>query len=108
MRSAGVVVGSPLFSDAPRGRESAKHVLVEALVAEAAIEAFDEAVLHRVARRNGVPFDALILLPLQDGARDQLSTVVRDDHQRTPAHPNEGIEFPHYLPGQTATCRPRA
>jgi len=68
VRPAGVVVGSPLVNDTPSGREPSEQVLVEALVAEAAIEALDEAV-----SRIGLPgamecHSTLILLPLQDGA----------------------------------------
>jgi hypothetical protein len=42
-------------------------VFVEAFVAQAAVEALDEAILHRFARRDVVPFDGMLLLPSQDG-----------------------------------------
>jgi hypothetical protein len=42
-------------------------VLVEALVAQSAVEALDEAILHRFARRDVVPFDTVLLLPGQEG-----------------------------------------
>ena len=42
-------------------------MFIEALVAQAAVEAFDEAILHRFARCDVVPFDATLLLPGQDG-----------------------------------------
>ena len=47
--------------------EVAEQMLVEALVTKAAFEALDEAILHRFARRDVVPFDAMLLLPSQDG-----------------------------------------
>ena len=101
MRPAGVLVGSPLFNDATRGGEPSEEVLVEALVAEAAVQALDEAVLRRLSRRNVVPFDAPIFLPLQDRARGQLGAVVGDDHQRSAARLDEGIELPrHSLAGE--------
>jgi hypothetical protein len=47
-------------------------VRIEALVAEATVQALDEAVLHRLARRDVVPLDLAIFLPLQDRPRCQL------------------------------------
>jgi hypothetical protein len=55
-------------------------VLVEALVTQSAVEALHEAILHRFAGRNVVPFDITLLLPGQDGVRGQLGAVVADDH----------------------------
>jgi hypothetical protein len=43
-------------------------VLVEALVTQAAVEALDEAILHRLARGNVVPFDTVVLLPMSSRA----------------------------------------
>jgi hypothetical protein len=40
-------------------------VLVQALVAQAAVEAFDKAVLHQLAGRNVVPLDPEFFLPGQ-------------------------------------------
>jgi len=42
-------------------------MLVQALVAQATVEALDEAILHRLARCNVVPLDATLLLPGQNG-----------------------------------------
>lgn len=67
MQSVGVVVDPPFFDDLARLFEVGEQVLVEALVAQAAVEALDEAILHRFARRNVVPFDTTLLLPRQDG-----------------------------------------
>jgi hypothetical protein len=48
MRPAGIVVDPP-FLDEPAGcQQAAKQVLVEAFVAEAAVQAFDEAVIRYV------------------------------------------------------------
>ena len=44
-----VVVGSPIFDDVLGVAAAGEDVFVQALVAQAAIEAFDEAVLHRFA-----------------------------------------------------------
>jgi hypothetical protein len=44
-----------------------EEVLVETFVAQALVEAFDQAVLHWLARRNVMPFNACVLLPAEDG-----------------------------------------
>lgn len=48
---------------------------VEAFVAQAAVEAFDEAVLHRLARREIMPFALTLLQPAQDRRRGQASPL---------------------------------
>ena len=75
MRSVGVVVDPPCFDDPAGLVEVAEQVLVEAFVAQSAVEALDEAILHRFARRDVVPFDAALLLPSQDGVRRELGAV---------------------------------
>ena len=72
----GVVVPPPFFDDPTGLWQASEHVLVQAFVAEAAVQAFHEGVLHRFARRDVMPFDAGVLLPLQDSARGQFSPVV--------------------------------
>jgi hypothetical protein len=66
-RSVGVVVDPPVFDNLPCLVEVAEHVLVEAFVAQAAVEALHKAILHRFARRDVVPFDGVLLLPSQNG-----------------------------------------
>ena len=63
MRSVGVVVDPPFFDDLARLLEVDEQVLLETLVAKSAVEALHEAILHRLARRDVVPFDAAFLLP---------------------------------------------
>ena len=79
MRSVGVVVDPPFFDQPAGGRQAAEQVLVEAFVTESTVQALDEAVLHRLARRDVVPLDPAIFLPLQDRMRGQLRAVVADD-----------------------------
>ena len=66
VRSVGIVVDPPFFDDLARVLEIGEQVFVEALVAQATVEAFDEAILHRFAWRDVAPFDAALLLPGQD------------------------------------------
>lgn len=80
MRSVGVVVGPPFF-DQPAGlRQIGEQVLVEALVAQPTVERLNEAVLHRLARCDVVPFDATFLLPRKNCGEFLFST---DYLQRT-------------------------
>ena len=55
VRSLGVVVDLPCFDDPSRVGQAAEQMLVEAFVAQAAIEGFDEAVLGRLAGRDVTP-----------------------------------------------------
>jgi hypothetical protein len=67
MRPAGIIIEPPRFIDPPPHRQAVEHVLVEALVAEAPVEALDKSVLDRLCGRDVVPSDAEFLLPAQDG-----------------------------------------
>ena len=93
MRPAGIVIEPPGFNDRPCHRQATEHVLVEALVAEAPVEALDESVLDRLTRRDVVPSDAAFLLPAQDGVRSELGAVVADDHQGLSAGRDDGVEL---------------
>lgn len=57
MGSMGIIIDPPGLDDPARHRQATEHVLVEALVAEAAVEAFNEGVLHRLAGRDVVPVE---------------------------------------------------
>ena len=63
MRSVGIVVNPPFFDDLACLAEVGEQVLVEALVTQAAIEAFNKAFLHRFSGRDVVPFNVMLLLP---------------------------------------------
>src|SRR6185312_964865 len=72
-----------------------EQVLVEALVAQPAVEALDEAILHRLAWCNVVPFDVAFLLPGQDGVRGELGAVVADDYARAASRLDDAVELAH-------------
>ena len=78
--SLGVVVDPPCFDDPSGLAKVREQVLVEAFVAQPAVERLDEAVLRRLAGSDVMPFHIAILLPSEDGARGQLGAVVADDH----------------------------
>jgi hypothetical protein len=93
------------FSDHVACRcHAAEQVLVEASVAEAAVQALDEAVRGRPARRDSVLRDAVVLLPLQDRARRQFGAVVGRSSAASPAL---GQGRPPATPPacRTATCQ---
>ncbi len=93
MRSIFVVVLLPCSNcraGLPKRREQR---LVETFIAEAAVEALDEAVLHGLARRDVVPIDAGVLTPLQDRHRCELGAVVRDNGDRLSAMSDNGIKL---------------
>lgn len=57
MRPEGVVVVDPFANGAAGMIEAEEQAFVKQLIAHAAVERFDIAVLHRLARRDVVPFD---------------------------------------------------
>jgi hypothetical protein len=73
--------------------ELGEQVLVQALVAQATIERFDEAVLLRLPRGDVVPLDAGVLTPGEDGMTGQFGAIVADHHARQPATLGDGGEF---------------
>lgn len=54
--------------------------------------------LHRLARRDVVPFHAVILRPGEDRVRGELGAVVRDDHARLAAVSDQ-FQSVHAPPG---------
>jgi len=78
VRTHGVVVRPPCLDDPSCCCQRWEKVLVQALVAQATIKAFDEAVLLRLARRDVLPLDPSVLAPAQ-----AFPTVIVDDVQHT-------------------------
>src|SRR5215813_905346 len=99
MGSMGIIIDPPGLDDPARHRQATERVLVKAFVAEAAVEAFDEGVLHRLAGRDVMPTDAAVLLPAQHDVGGELAAVVADNQQRLLALGDDRIEL---------TCDPAA
>lgn len=89
----GVVVDPPCFDDLAYLDEVGEQGFVQAFVSKLAVEALDEAILHRLARRDVMPFDAALLLPGQDGIRRELGAVVADDHARATSALDDAAEL---------------
>lgn len=81
-----IVVVAPSRDQIPGVAQVGEQMLVEALVAQTAVEAFHEAVLHGFARRDVVPLDLPFLLPSQDGVRCQLRSGAADHHAGIATH----------------------
>ena len=88
-----VIVVPPGHEHEAGMRQRREQGLVEAFVAQAAVEAFDEAVLHRLARRDIMPFDLTRLRPAQDRRRRQFGSIVADDHMRLPSQADQRRQF---------------
>ena len=107
MRSVIVIVVTPARDDLAGMAVAAEEVLVEAFVAQPAVERLDEAVLHRFARRNVVPVDAARLPPLKNGVRGQLGAVVRDHHAGITPDASDPVEFPRNTDARDRVFRHR-
>lgn len=66
MRAVMDVVVAPCRDQVASMAQAGEQVLVEAFVPQMTVEVLDEAVLHRFAGRDVVPFDLSVLLPSQD------------------------------------------
>lgn len=91
MGSVLVVVVPPVADDLAGMAIAGEQMLVEAFVSEPAVEAFDEAVLHWLARCDVVPLDAAFLLPLEHRIAGQLRTVIADHHAWIAAMLADGV-----------------
>jgi hypothetical protein len=92
VRSLGVVLEAPRLDDLASVVERVEPVGVQALVAEAAIEALDEGVLRRGAGLDEVQCDAALVGPLVEGVGDELRAVVDHDGRRQAAGSGELVE----------------
>lgn len=81
--------------------EAAEKMLAEALVPQPADEALNKAVLHRLARRDVMPFDLAVPAPGEDRMRGQVGAIVTDHHARPASLLADAIKLPgHPLAGQ--------
>ena len=76
MRPDRVVVDAPRLDQRTGFGKAGEHVLVQVLVARAAIETLDQPVLHRLAGLDVVPGHAAFLRPAQHRVARQLGAVV--------------------------------
>ena len=94
MRPDVVVVIAPEGQFAACISQAVEDLLVQAFVAQAAVEGHDKAVLLRRARIDVMPLDAVPVTPLQDRLAGELGAIVRDDPARFAIDPDQRIQFP--------------
>ena len=74
MRTSMIVVADPCADLLPRVVEAEEQRFVQQLIAHTTVEAFAEAVLHRLARRDVVPLDS-VLSVAQDRMAFEVNSV---------------------------------
>ena len=92
MWSDGVVVLSPDLESASGVCHTGKPVLVEALVADLAVETLDVRVLGGFTRSDKVETDAMPVGPLVQCLAAEFGTIVDQQRNRRPVTGNEPIE----------------
>lgn len=98
MRTHSVVVRPPCLDDPSLRSQRWEEMLVQALVAQATIKRFHEAVLLRLAGCDVVPLDPGILAPGEGRMTGQLGAVVADHHARQPATLGDRGQLAHDAP----------
>ncbi len=94
VRSDLVVVLPPGGDGGPGLLQRPEPLLVQALVAELAVEALDVAVLHGSPRLDQDMPDAMCLRPAHEGAAGELGAVVGAHRQRVAAKEGSLVEQP--------------
>ena len=89
-----VVVAPPIFQRQTGLHQRREQGLVEKLVAQTAVEAFDEGVLHWLAWCDVVPADLGLVGPTENGIAGQLRAVVADDSLGPAAGADQKIKLP--------------
>ena len=82
MRADEIVVVTPGVQELLRFADGHEDVAVETFVAQLAVEAFDEGILHRSARPNEIETDVVGIGPRIHRAADELAAVVDGNGQR--------------------------
>ena len=88
-----VKVIAPSHHQIARMVKAIEQMLVQALVTPATVDAFNIAVLHWFTRRDVVPIDFAVFLPLQDRIRSQFCSVVADHHAGIATYLSDPTQF---------------
>ncbi len=90
-----VIIVTPTRDDLACVGQTPESMLVQAFIAESAVEALNEGVLHRLARLDIVPGDPT-RNPPQDRATSQFGPIITDNDLGHAAHADELFEFAHH------------
>lgn len=99
-----VVVEPPAFDDGAGLGEGGEDLLIETFVTEPAVDAIDEAVLLRLARRDVLPGCAGSVGPFEDGSAGHAGAVVADDGGKPAEASDERVEGARGA-GRRSRCR---
>src|SRR5205085_10174963 len=100
MWSLFVVLLEPHFRLFAHLVQSLKHEHVEHRLAVAAIEPFNETILHRFARFDELERHSMLFGPFSQAQRDEPRTVVRSELERVAADSGYPFKLPHPPPGR--------
>ena len=87
-----IVVRAPVFDEESGFGQGAKPMLVQAVVAEGAIKALDEGVLHRFARLDMMESNARGLIPEVEGLPVNSGPLSAGDSPRQLAREGQALE----------------
>jgi len=90
-----VVIPAPSIDHVAGLGKRREPVLIEALIAELAVEALDVAVLHGAARLDQQVRDAVLLRPGDEGPAGELWPIVGTQGARIAAEPGGPLQHPH-------------
>src|SRR3979411_1495597 len=103
-----VVLLEPHFGLFTHLIQTLKHVHVEHRLAVAAIESFNETILHRFARFDELKSNAMLFGPRRHSKRDELWTVVCSELEGIAADSGYPFKLAHHsLGGQAEVHRDR-
>jgi hypothetical protein len=76
-------------------RQRAEQRLVQEFIPQPSIEALDEGVLDRLARRDVMPGHPAVVRPAQDRIRGEFAAIVADHHPGLALLMDQPIQLPH-------------
>ena len=88
-----VGIGAPCSDQLAGMAQVDEQVLIQTFISHASVEAFDEAVLHWLPRRDVMPVDFAIFLPFLDRIRSQIRAIIADHHAWVAAHLSNAVQF---------------
>ena len=91
-----IVILPPCLDEMTGMGERQEPVLVEAFIAELAVEAFGVAVLCWLARSDVVPFDMVMMCPLQDSPAGEFRAVIADDAMGLAVPGDKPVKLPYH------------